>query len=121
MSDQRTRFSADFAALNAEAAVDAVRPIAMRSGQDRHRASRADTNAELGAASNEHIADAAQWVRTIRIPMWIAPGEISWPGDRNFALQQFVVGLKVVVRDRPVGSDAVLRIERENQKDGSAA
>ena len=41
---------ADLAALNAEAAIDAVRAVAVRAGENRDRAADGDGNAERGAA-----------------------------------------------------------------------
>ncbi len=56
--DQGAVLCADLAALDAEAAIDAVWPIGVRAGVDRHGAASADADAQPRAALNQHIGHA---------------------------------------------------------------
>ena len=121
MGDQRACFGADLAALQAKPAIDAVRPIAMRSGKNRDRAAGYGANPELRASADQNIADAAQRMRPIGMAVRIAPGKPGRAGNRNLPLQQFVVGLQIPIGDRPVDADAIFACRCESRKDESAA
>ena len=94
MGNQRAGLGADLAALKTKAAIDAVWPIAMRSGENGHGSSGNGAYAELGAAAHEHIADPAQRMRAVRMAMRIAPWKPGGPGHRNLAFQQLVIRLQ---------------------------
>src|SRR4051794_16452987 len=111
VSDERASFGPDFAALDAEPAIDAVRPIPMRSGKNCDRPPGTNANPEFGATLDEHIADSAQWMRSIRIAVRVTPGKVGRAGDRDLTFQQFVIGLQFFVADRPVGAYAILRVD----------
>src|SRR5581483_12276270 len=87
VGDERACLRAHLASLNTEAAIDAMRTVTVRCGENCHRAARDGANSQLAAAAHQHIADAAQWMRTIRMTVRIAPWEPGRPRDRHFALQ----------------------------------
>src|SRR3954447_1515908 len=99
VSDERTGFRADLTALNAEPAIDAVRPVSMRSRKDCDGTTRTYANSELRAPLDEHIADSAQRMRPIRIPVRVAPWEVRRAGDGDLTFQQFVIRLEFFVGD----------------------
>ncbi len=113
MRVERAGLGANFAALDTEAAIDAVGPVSMRAGVDRHRPTGSDANAQLCTALDQHITHPAQRVRPVGIAMWVAPGKIGRAGDRQLALQQFIVGLHILIGDRPVGPHAILAVDAE--------
>ena len=80
-------------------------------GEYGNRAARADANAQFGAAANQHVADPTHRVRPIRISVWIAPREVRGSGYRDLALDEFVIGFKVLIGDGPVGAHAVFGID----------
>src|SRR5579875_1465037 len=113
MADQRALLRAHLAALNAEAAIDAVWPVAMRTGVDSDRPALADRNAQRSAALHQRFGWPAKWMWPVGIAMWIAPGKIGGACDGHLALQQLVIRLEVLIGDRPVGANAILRIDTE--------
>ena len=54
----------------------------------------------------------ADRVRAVRIVVRVAPGP-EFAGDGQLALQALVVGLQILVGDRPVGGHAVARVDLE--------
>ena len=111
VSDQRRRLGIDLAALQAESAVDAVRPIPEAPVGDRDRSDfRGD--AQPVRAAQEYLPVAAYRVRAVRVAVRIAPGPVL-AGDGQFAFDVVVVGPQVVVADRPVGTDAVAAVRVE--------
>ena len=90
---QRALFGADFAALNAKAAIDAMRPVTVRAREDRHRAADAYPDAQLRAALDQDVAAPAHGMRAVGIAMWIAPRKIGRTGNRNFFFEQLIVRL----------------------------
>src|SRR6185437_9318648 len=67
--NERAGLRAYFAALDAEAPINAVRPIAAGTIQDRYRPSSRDSDAKLRAAPDQSIAYAAHRMRPIGITM----------------------------------------------------
>ena len=104
-------FGSDLASLQAKPAIDAMRSVAMRSRQNRDRPTGNGSDTEVRAAANQHIANAAQWMRPIRMTMRIAPGKPGRAGNRNFPLQQLVVRLQVPIGDGPVGADPIFGVD----------
>jgi hypothetical protein len=103
MGDQRAGLGVDFAALQAEAAVDAVRPVAEPAVGDRDRADPGLDTGRLGAAQ-EDLAVAADRVGVVRIAVWVAPRPVL-AGDGQLLLDRRVVRLQIGVVDGPVGAD----------------
>src|SRR4051794_4236500 len=105
--DVRRRLGVDLAALKAEPAVDAVRPVAERSVGDRDRA---DTYADPGRqhAAPRLLGGAAEGMRRVRVGVRIAPGPVL-PRDGELALHALVVRLELCVADRPVRADPIAR------------
>ncbi len=71
---------------------------------------RADPSVETDrrGASQEDLAVAAEWLRGVSVRMRIAPRPVL-PRDRQFFLDGLVVGAKVPIGDRPVGTDPLGR------------
>ena len=113
MGDQRAGLGAHFAALDAEAAIDAVRAVAVRAGENGNRAADRHRDVERGAALDQRVADAAHRMRPVGIAVRMAPGIIRGPGDRHFQFELLIVGLNVFVGDGPVGADAIARVDLE--------
>ena len=109
--DQRRRLGVDLAALQAEAAVDAVRPVAEAAVDDRDRADLGG-DPELVRAAQEDLAVPADRVRPLRVAVRVAPRPVL-PRDRQFLLDRGVVGPEVGVIERPVGADAVVGVGGE--------
>src|SRR6185312_1833238 len=65
MRNQRAGFGANLAPLNAKAAINAVRAIAMRSGDNGNGSADADADSQLGASANDHIAASARGRRAV--------------------------------------------------------
>ncbi len=107
MRDKSAGFRPNLAALNAEAAIDAMRAISVRARKDRNRASDGDRNVKRRAAFDECVADAAHWMGAIGITMRMAPGIVGWARNRHLDFELFVVGPKNFVGDRPVHADTV--------------
>src|SRR5579872_351976 len=107
VGDESACFGADLAALEAKPAIDAVRPIPMRSGKDCDRPPGYRSKAELSATEHQHIAYAAQRMRSVGMAMRIAPREPGWPGNWNLPLQQFVVRLQIPIGQWPVNADGI--------------
>ena len=84
MGNQRAGFGSNLAALKAEAAIDAMRSVAMRSRKNRDGSTRNGSDTEVRAAANQDIADAAQWMRAIRMTMRIAPWETRPAQQQEF-------------------------------------
>ncbi len=100
------RFGVDFAPLQAESPVDAMRAVAepaVRNG-DRSDLGR---DAQLPGPAQEHLAVAADRMRPVRVAVRVAPGPVL-PGDRQFLLDRPVVRQQVTVAERPVGAHPVL-------------
>ena len=95
MGDQRAGLRADLAALNAEAAIDAVRAVAVRAGENGDRAADGDGNVERGAAFDQRVADAAHGMRAIGIAMRMAPRIVSRAGDGHFQFELLVIGPEI--------------------------
>jgi hypothetical protein len=74
--DQRRGLGVDLAALQAEAAVDAVRPVAEPAVADRHGAD-PDPDAEPLGTADEDLAVAADGVRRLPVAMRVAQGQSS--------------------------------------------
>ena len=106
VGDQRGRLGVDLAALQAEPAVDAVRPVAEPAVGDGHRAD-PGLDAGLAGAAQEHLAVAAHRVRPVRVGVRVAPRPVL-AGDRQLLLDLLVVGPQVGVADRPVRADPVV-------------
>ena len=104
--DQRGGLRVDLAALQAEPAVDAVRPVAEAAVGDRDRPD-LRRDAGLAGAAQEYLAVAADRVRAVRVAVRVAPRPVL-AGDRQLGLEVLVVGLEVGVADRPVGADSVV-------------
>ena len=111
VGDERAGLRADLAALQAEAAVDAVRTVAERAVDDRHRADPHLDPRLLGAAQGA-LGHPAQGMRRVRVAVRVAPRPVL-AGDRQLLLEALVVRLEVAVGDRPVDADAVARIRLE--------
>ena len=105
VGDQRRGFGVDLAALEAEAAVDAVRPVAEAAVGDGDGTGFGD-DAERAGAAQEDLAVAACGVRAVRVGMRVAPRP-ALAGDGELGFDVVVVGLQVVVAEGPVGAGAV--------------
>ncbi len=113
VGDEGGGFGSDLAALDAEAAVDAVRTVAVGGGEDGDGAPGGDGDAEFGAAFDEGVADAAHGMRGVGVSVRLAPGVVGGAGDGHFLFEEFVVGFDVVVGDGPVGAEAVAGVDLE--------
>src|SRR5690348_16214243 len=105
VGDEGRRLGVDLAALEIEPAVDAVIPMTEPSVCDRDGPnSRVDARGERPA--KEDLTVATNRLRLERIVVRLTP----WPGfsrDRQLLLDRLVVRAEVLVRDRPIGPDAV--------------
>ena len=110
---QRALFGSDFATLNTESPIDAMRPIAMRPREDRYWTADADPDAQFRAAFDQNVSASAHRMRPIRISMRITPRKIGRTGDWNFLFEQLVIRLYVFIRDWPVNPDAIFRVNSE--------
>src|SRR5215469_7869754 len=70
---QRGGLRSDLAPLDAEATIDAVRPITMRGRENRYRPTGTHCNPQLCAARNQRVANAAHRVRRVRMSMRFSP------------------------------------------------
>ena len=59
------------------------------------------------------VADTSQRMWPIGIAVRIAPRKPCRSGDRNFSLQQFVVGLQIPVGHGPIGTHTILGVDPE--------
>ena len=111
VGDQRRGLRVDLAALQAEAAVDAVGPVAEDPVGDGHRA---DPHLDPGRerAAPQHLGRGGERVRRVRVAVRIAPRPVL-AGDRQLALDRLVVRPQLGVGDRPVGADPVLARDPE--------
>ena len=107
MCHVRARLGVDLAALQAEAAVDAVRAVAERAVDDADRPD-AHLDAELEGTAPDLAGGLGDGVRARRVAVRMPPRPVL-PGDRQLALDLLVVRQQVVVPDRPVRADAVAR------------
>ena len=97
---QRRCLGVDLAALQAIAAVDAVRTVAERAVGDADRPD-AHLDAELAGAVARGVGAAGDRMRRVRVAVRVAPRpEVA--GHRQFELEALVVALEVGVADRPV-------------------
>ena len=103
--DERRGLGVHLAALQAESAVDTVRPVAEPAVGDGHRPDLGH-DAELVRPAQEDLAVPADRVRPVRVPVRVAPRPVV-PGDRQFLLDLLVVGAQLRVADRPVGAHPV--------------
>ena len=110
---QRALFGADFASLNAKTPIDAMWSVTVRTREDRYRAADAYSDAQLGAAFDQNVSASAHGMRPIGVPMRITPGKIGRSGHRNFLFEQFVIRLYFFIRNWPVHSDAIFRVNAE--------
>ena len=105
MRDQRRGLGVDLAALQAEAAVDAVRAVPEPAVRDRDRADLGG-DAELVRATQEDLPVPADRMRPVRVAVRVSP----WPvlaGHRQFLLDLLVVRTQLGVGERPVGAHPV--------------
>ena len=111
MRDEGARLGVDLAALQAEPAVDAVRPVAQPAVGD---GDRADPHVDAEGASSPHrqLRSGAHGMRRMRVAVPVAPRPVL-PRDGQLLLQVLVVRAHVLVRQRPVRPDAVVREGRE--------
>ena len=108
MGNQCALLCPHLAALDTKAAIDAMRPVAVRTGKNGDGAANADRNAQFGASLNKDVAARAHGMRTVGIAMRVAPGKIRGPGNGNFFFEQLVIGFQNLIRKRPVGSNTIL-------------
>ena len=113
MRDQRAGLRTDLAALNAEAAIDAVRPVSMRTGENGNRAANRNRNVERGTTANQRVADAAHGMRSISVSMRMSPRIVGRASDRHFQFQLLVIRKNILIRDGPVDAHAVAGIDFE--------
>ena len=111
VGDERAGLGVHLAALQAEAAVDAVRPVAEDAVCDRDRPD-AHLDPVRARARPGALGGTPDRVRRVRVAVRIAPRPVL-AGDRQLALDPLVVRLQVPVGDRPVGADAVARARLE--------
>ena len=104
--DERAGLGVDLAALEAEAAVDAVQAVPEAAVGD---GDRADAGLDAGRPRPplEDLAVAAHGVRRVRVAVRVAPRPVL-AGDGQLLLDLLVEGAQVGVADRPVGADAVV-------------
>ena len=107
---QSARFGADLTSLQAEPTIDAMWTVSMRGREYCDRASRNRANAEPGASAHQYVTDTTQGMRPVRMSVGIAPRKPCWSGNGNLALQEFVVGLQIPIRDGPIDANAVFRV-----------
>ncbi len=113
MRDERTGFRSDLAALQAEAAIDAMRTVSMRCRQNCDGTAGYGADAEFGAAAYENIADTTKRMRSVRMPVRITPGKPCRACDGDFSLKQFVIGLQIPIGDGPVRANTIFGIHAE--------
>lgn len=113
MRDQRAGLGANLAALDAEAAINAVWAISMRAGQDGHWSADRDGNIQRCASLDQGIAHAAHGMRTVDVTVRVAPGIIGRTCDRHLQFELLIVRAKDAVVDGPIGADAVARVNLE--------
>ena len=111
VGDQRAGLRVDLAPLQAEAPVDAVRPIPEAPVGDRDRPDPGLDACGLSAA-HEDVAIAADRVRMMGVGVGVAPRPVL-SGDGQFLFEQFVERFEVVVTDRPVCAHSVMGEGRE--------
>ncbi len=101
VGDQRAGLGVDLAPLQAEAAVDAVRPVAEAAVGDRDRA---DPGLDAGRlrAAQEDVAVATDRVGVVRVRVRVAPRPVL-AGDRQLLLDRLVERLQLAVGQWPVG------------------
>jgi hypothetical protein len=111
MRDERARLRIHLAALYAEPAVDAVRPVAEHAVGDRDRT---DTHldAEVARALPRDARRARDRMRAVRVAVGIPPRPVL-PRHRQLELEALERLLQVPVRDRPVDRDSVPRTNLE--------
>ena len=109
--DVRAGLGVDLAALQAVAAVDAVRTVAERPVDDPDRADPHLDPAAPGALA-QHGGSPGHRVRGVRVAVRIAPRPVL-PGHRQLPLHLRVVRTQVRVGDRPVRADAVPALRGE--------
>ncbi len=107
VGDQRARLGVDLATLQAEPAVDAMRPVAEPAVGDRDRPD-AGLDPRRPRAAQEHVAVAADRVGVVGVGVRLAPRPVL-AGDGQLGLDRPVVGAQVGVADRPIGPDPVKR------------
>ena len=118
VGDQRAGLGVDLAALQAEAPVDAVRPVAEPPVGDGHGPD-AGLDARRRGPAQEDVAVAADRMGVLGVVVRIAPRP-GLAGDGELLLDPLVVRAEIGVGDRPVGADAVhaLRVEVRRVKSG---
>ena len=107
MGDQRGGFCIDLAPLQAESSVDAVGTVAEPAVGDRHR-SDPSLESDCRRAPEKDLTVPAHRLRRVPVGVGIAPGPIL-ARHRQFVLDVLVVGLQILIGDRPVCADAVDR------------
>ena len=105
MGDERAGLGVDLAALQAEAAIDAMGAVAEASVGDRHRPDAHLDAAVLGAAPG-HRGGAGDGVGGMGVGVGIPPRPVL-TGHRQLAFDALEGGLELLVGDRPVDGDAV--------------
>ena len=110
MGNQRACFRTDLAALQTKSAIDAVWTISVRCGEDRNRPSRNCANPQFRTPTHKNVADPAKRMRSIRMPVWIAPRKPGWSGNGDLPLQQFIIRFEIPIRNRPIDAYAVFRV-----------
>ena len=108
---ERRRLRVDLAPLQAEPAIDAMRPVAKRAVGDPNRA-HAHLDPELARGAPGHVGAAGDRVRGVRIAVRISPRPVL-AGHRQLELEPLVVRLEILVGDRPVRPHAVARVHLE--------
>jgi hypothetical protein len=108
VTDQRTLLGSNLTALKAEASIDTVWPVRVRTGENSNRPSGDNGDTKFRAALNQHIAHTSQRMWPINISMRIAPWKVSRAGNGDLLFQQFIVGLQIIVGDWPINPDAIL-------------
>ena len=111
MRDERAGLGVHLAPLEAEAPVDAVRPVPEAAVRDRHGA-HAHLDAARACPLPRPFGGAAHGMRAMWIVVRIAPWP-PLPGHGELTLEHAVVLAQVGVADRPVSPDAVHRTGRE--------
>jgi hypothetical protein len=113
MSDESAGLGADLAALDAEAAIDAVRAVSMGCGEDRDGSTGDGADAETGAAADEDVADSSHGMRAVGMAVRVSPGKPGGAGDGHLKFKKLVVRFEVPVGDGPVDADAVGGVDVE--------